>query len=68
MADEFLANTNISTRGHLQKLQFAFVHCKEFLVLKVFFFLNIVPSRVKRAAFFFGFHHVLLSLYVRNKV
>lgn len=66
MANELLANENISTRGHLGKLQVVFVHHEQLSVLKVKFFLNIVPFKVKRVAYFSDFHSILLSLHVKN--
>lgn len=66
MANELLANKNISSRGHLRKLQFVFVHHEQFAVLNTTFFLNIVPFKVRGVACFFDFHSILLSPHVKN--
>lgn len=66
MVNELLANRDVSTRGCLGKVQFVFVHHDQFSLLKVMFFLNIVPFMVKRVACFFDFHSNLLSPHVKN--
>lgn len=68
MANELLTKKNINARRYLGKLQFVFVHHEQFSVLKVMFFFNIVPFKVKKVACFFDFHSILLSLHVKNKV